>query len=319
MKAAPLYTLFFHLLFLSTVFGQDFTDDSNWYKEIGRGDDYYSRFDFRRYSENDIRLAKAKYRRIAEETLSHEWSGSYTRETMLGSAELTWSRSGYVYTYVYHTLANIDYGKVIDNGDSITLVSERYPSGKPNDFLGSKLVRVRFGERRLLVAKGDLRDFAAYAAGLDVPSKPTDKERFTEEGYVWQKVGDEGKPVADMPTYPSAYARLVRNPIRARVISIGALKVKRETPTTAGEHSRMLALSTGYKYGVSAGMTFWIDDLEERVEIVSVGPYRSTARLSRPIIDGNEHCDRYEDGDQIKFPCREPRIGMNARTKPDFF
>src|SRR5688572_4509770 len=107
--------------FLFSLFcaAQTIDEESNWSKEIGKQDDYYTRFDFRRYTKDDVEKAKAKYLRITSAANDDEWAGTYRRETMLGSAEITWDRkNGFVYTYVYHTLANIDFGSVVSTGDS---------------------------------------------------------------------------------------------------------------------------------------------------------------------------------------------------------
>lgn len=304
--------------------GQGIDAESNWYKEIGRGDNSYSGFDFTRYSRNDIQAARTRYLRIMSEKSPDEWEGSYSRQTMLGRAELIWSLdNGFVYAYVYHTLAAIDYGEVATRGDSILLISRKTSSGKPNRFLGGEHIRVKFGERHLLVQRDRLDEFAIFAAGLEVPTGRRQREIFTEEGFVWEKAGDEGKSLADLPVYPIRYAHLVRKPIRSKIVSVGRQRIKRETSRTSGttfeKRLRALTLSSGSRHGVRIGMTFWIDDLEERVEIVSVNPNRSVGRLSRPVIDGEEFCRNNEIADGEKFPCRDPKIGMLARTKPGYF
>jgi hypothetical protein len=319
-----IFLLFFLVPLLAlAVQAQEFDDESNWYKEIGRGDDYYTRFDFKRYSPEDIRNAKRKYLEIVAERSQDEWAGSYTRQTMLGRAEIIWSKhSGFVYHYVYHTLASIDYGRVATSDDSIFLVSERNrPPAKWN--LETELIRVKLGERRLLVPKDRLRDFALFAAGLEVATGRREKEVYSEDGFFWENVEDENKNIADVPTYPSRYAHLTRKPITLRIISSGRKQIKREKSedwgTTSEEHWRNLTLSKGATSGVEVGMTFWIDAIEEWVEIISLRPNRSVARLSRSFFDGKEYCSKFENHSQIEFPCREPKIGMNARTKSDYF
>ncbi|MEO8041229.1 MAG: hypothetical protein ABI646_01350 [Acidobacteriota bacterium] len=311
-----------YLALCTSVTAQPIDDESNWYKEIGRVDNGNSRFDFTRYSKNDIQLAKSKYLQIMAAPHQNEWEGKYSRETMLGRVGLVWSQQGFVYDYVYHTLANIDYGRVALRGDSILLVSERFNVQKPNPFLEGELIRVRFGERHLMIARNGLKDFAIFAAGLDVPDRRK-RDIYTEEGGVWEKVGDEDKSLSDVPTYPARYAYLIRKPMRAKVSSVGVLTISRRTsPDFAigkGDHVRQLTVSGGSRNGMKVGMTFWIDILEERIEIVSVGRTQSNARLVRPFIDGKEFCRNDEILDGEPFACREPKIGMQARTKTHYF
>lgn len=303
---------------------QTINEESNWYKEIGKHDDYYSRFDFSRYTKSDVEKAKAKYLQIAATPTKDEWTGSYRRQTMLGSAEITWDRqNGFVYSYVYHTLANIDYGSAMSTGDSVSFASEKPTVWKGKRFFDEEHIRVRFGEKHLLVPKSRLSDFAIWAVGREVPTGRRKKEIYTEEGFFWEKVEDEHKKIADVPTYPDGYAHLIQKPIQSRVLSVGKLRIKREKSadwgTTSEDHLVTLKLSGGQRQRVRTGMRFWIDDLEEWIEIISVSANHSVAELSRPFIDGKEYCDRYENFSQIEFPCRSPKVGMSARTKTDYF
>ncbi len=323
----------FPIAILTSLFSIPFADqtideESNWYKEIGKGEDYYSRFDFSRYTKSDVVRAKTKYLRITsitgDETADDEWIGTYRRETMLGGAEITWDRrNGFVYTYVYHTLANIDYGRLLSTNDSITFISEKPTVRKRKRFLEEEHIAVKFGERHLLVPRGRLSEFAIWAVGREVPMGQRKEEIYTEEGFFWEKIEDKDKKIADIPTLPDRYADVVRKPILSRVSSVGKLRIKKEKSTdwgtTSEDHLITLRLSSGLKRGVRVGMRFWIDDLEEWVEIKSVSANHSLAELSRPFIDGREYCDRIANFNQIEFPCRNPKVGMSARTRVEYF
>jgi hypothetical protein len=311
-------------LLITTGRGQALAEDSSWYREIGRPYDGYSGFDFTKYSKEEITTAKAKFLQVESDKSLNEWEGLYSRQTMLGQAELIWSsRHGFVYAYVYHTLASIDFGRVVLQGDSILLVSERKPARGVSTFINGEHIRVKLGERHFLVERSRLKDFAIFAAGLEVPEGRRSREIYTEEGFFWWKVGDETKQIADVPVFPTRYASLVRKPIRSRVVAVGRVRVKRTKPQTSDrafiDHLRSITLSGGSRQGVRVGMTFWIDELEERVEVVSVRSSQSVAQLSRSVDDGREHCHRYENNSQVTFACREPAIGMTARTRQDHF
>ena len=85
------------------------------------------------------------------------------------------------------------------------------------------------------------------------------------------------------------------------------------------ESVRRLTFSSGTKHGIKIGMRLWIDELEEWAEIVSVRASRSVAELSRPIIDDKEFCRNDEVPDGEQFPCRMPKVGMQVRTKTQYF
>jgi len=311
-------------LFITTGRGQAVDEESTWYKEIGRPYDGYSRFDFTKYTKDEIQLAKTRFIQIESDKSLDEWEGLYSRQTMLGQAELIWnSRRGFVYTYVYHTLASIDFGRVVLRGDSILLVSDRGPARRSRSFIKGEHIRVKFGDRHLLVERTRLADFALYAAGREVPEGQRAREIYTEEGFFWEKVGEEKKQIADVPVFPARYANLVRKPISSRVMSVGRARPKRTKPGTSDivyvDHLRSITLSGGSRQGVRVGMTFWIDELEERVEVVSVRSSRSVAELSRGVFDGKESCYKYESSTQVTFPCRKPKVGMKAQTKTELF
>lgn len=316
------------IVFLTSVvssISQVFDEESNWYKEIGKRDDYYSRFDFSRYTKSDVAKAKAKYLQIASLTTDDEWVGTYERQTMLGSAEITWDRkNGFVYTYVYHTLANLDYGRLISTVDSVTFVAERPTASKRKRFFEEEHIAVKFGEKHLLVPTSRLSEFAIWAVGREVPTGQREEKIYTEEGFFWEKIEDREKTIADIPMFPARYAHLIRKPILSRVLSVVKRRIKRERSsdwgTTSEDHFITLKLASGQRQGVRVGMHFWVDDLEEWAEIVSVSANQSLAQLSRPFIDGSEYCSRYEKvGRVVEFPCRSPKVGMPARTRVEYF
>lgn len=310
------------LTFVVCANGQAIDEESNWFKEIGRHDDHYSRFDFTKYTKEDIQKAKSKYFQISAVHTNDEWAGLYSIGTMLGHSEIVWNREqGFVYNYVYHTLANIDYGNIVATDDSVWFQSDRFKNKKQKRFFEVEYTKVKFGEKHLLVPKSRLSDFAVAAAGLEVPHGRGKRE--IEAGFFWEKVQDKDKKTVGVLTYPTKYAHLIQNPILLTVLTVGKLRIKRETSkdwdTTSVEHLRTLTLSRGRNNGVRMGMRFWINDLEEWVEIVSVRSNRAAAELSRPFIDGREYCDSYENYSQVEFPCRDPKIGMTARTKTEYF
>ncbi len=317
-----LLLLFVYFLFAGTAICQEIDEEGNWFKEIGKGDDYYTRFDFRRYTKEDVIEARDRYLKIASTPPLDPWAGSYYRQTMLGGSQIMWNpQDGFVYTYIYHMLRSVDYGRVIDSVDSVQFISERLNKGHSSVQIG--YIRVKLGARHMLVPKDRLTDFAVWAAGREVPTGRRAKEISSEEGFFWEKVEDANKPIADVPTFPLSYAHLTRKPITTKVRSISGLRVTTEKSMdgtfTSKNHLRTVSLAGGRTNGIKVGMRFWIDDLEEWVEIVSVSSRTSKALLERPFIDDQECCSNYERGKISEFPCREPKPGMAARTRNDYF
>lgn len=309
------------LLFSSFSVGQTIDEESNWYKEIGRYDDPYSRFDFKSYTKAELETAKSRYLSISSAKPADEWEGSYSIGTFLGHGEITWNRqNGFVYHYVYHTLASLDFGSATVRGDSVLFRSERTKGGTKR-FFEVEYIKVMFGDRHLLLPKARLRDFAKVAAGRDIESESNVDD--SGNSYFWEMVADEKKPISEVPIYPKRYAHWIRKPIDTKLQAVGSRKMRKEKSADGAviyeEYVRLLTFSSGTKQGLRIGMRFWIDELEEWAEIVSVRSTRSVAELSRPFIDGKEYCDRYENYSQIAFPCRDPKIGMRSRTKTEYF
>lgn len=303
----------------SVVMGQVLEEPSDWRKETGRESDFYSRFDFRRYSIKDVENAKSKYLSIVSKVTRDEWSGTYTRGTMLGYSELVWNETdGFVYAYTYHTLGHLDYGRVKFAGNSISFISQKAVHLTQSNF--EEYVRVRFGERHLLVGKRKLADFAKLAVGREVAAS---RDTEAEGSFFWEMVGEEEKSIGETPEFPAEFQQLVLKPLTTTLVSVGKMRVKKEISkqwgTTSIDHLVDLRLSIGSGNGVRRGMRFWIDELEEWVDIVSVSKNWSLALLSRAVIDGKEHCDRFVDGNYSVFPCRTATPGMNARTRSNYF
>ncbi|MBX3289902.1 MAG: hypothetical protein KF855_11225 [Acidobacteria bacterium] len=318
LKPSLLNSIALILALSAAVFCQDepkavsFDEESNWYKEIGKGDNWYSRFDFTRYTEEDILAAKSKYSRIAENLSKDEWSGYYIQNRMLGVEELTWgNETGYVRTYIYHTLVFIDYGKAISKQDSIAFISEkpvlspRRPVSMPN------LIKVKFGDSHFLVPQKYLLDFAERAAGL--------KNLHGENDYYWIKEPDAAKKVFGLPVYPKQFAHLVRQPINMKITAVGKASLHQnrfdDGEVYSEELHRPITFDSGRNKGVKVGMYFFVDDLGEWVEITNVGQKQSVGVLLRYIINSTqEECWEDEEKREGERPCREIKIGMAART-----
>ena len=148
-----------------TASSQDIDEESNWFKEIRGQDDYYSRFDFTRYTKADVRRAIQRYHAIVSSNDKNDWHGKYTRNVESGQTEFHWSSSGYVSFHVYHTLAALDFGSVRENADTVQMFSETDASAKKRPIVENTYVKVRYGDRRFLVPEKRLQAFLDRAVG----------------------------------------------------------------------------------------------------------------------------------------------------------
>lgn len=302
-----------------TVFSQTIDRESNWSKETGRADDWYTHFDFRRYTIEDVSTARTRFLEIEGDKTLNEWEGLYYNEQMLGRGELMWSvKSGFVKAYTYHTLASLDYGKINRHNLRIVLKSEKRTRTEG-------LCLVKFGSTHFLVPVESLRSFAEDAAGLSITPKSAEDEENLD---YWVKSSDMDSPVFGLPVFPDEFKKLVRQPIAivAERFSIPMLQkeVSADGAVSWEEKRYIVTLSGGRNKGIRKGMSFYIDDLEERVDVISVGRTRATALLLRSFESNQEICFKYVKApsgayDQVRFECRPTKPGLPARTLSETF
>jgi hypothetical protein len=299
------------LLSSSYLTGQSTDDENNWYKETNRGDNWYTKFDFHRYTKDDIQTAKTKYLQIVARQDLDEWEGTYYQHVMLGHTELTWSRDdGFVEARTYHTLAGLNYGRTTNNFESVRFYSEK-PTKPSTKTQHEEFIKVKFGNAHFLIPQQYLRNFAERAAGLTSVSE--------ENEYYWIKSSDENKKIFVLPKYPKRFHHLIRKPIRTRLVSIGKPILRRDKFVTgevyAKYHDRLIAFDAGSTRGVRINMVFFSDDLDERIQIVRVSKTRSFGILSRSLSMSNKEICWVDDSLREKErPCVPLISGVVART-----
>lgn len=283
--------------------------ESNWYKETGRHDDWFTHFDFKRYSEDDVLAAKSRYLQIVQQGDLDVWEGEYRQGVMLGTAELAWSReNGFVKAFIYHSLQGLNYGKISVKDGVVVFLSEK-PSNRADRT--DAFVQVKFGEVRYLVPREKLTDFASRVAGL---------KRGQENDYTWIKDSDWHNKVSGLPIFPRQFAPLVRKPITLKIVSIGPPRL-RQDKFDSGEayatyHERIITLNGGASRGVKVGMEFFIDDWHEWVTVNRVWRGRAIAVLSRSLFDSKkEVCWENDVSRDEERPCSELIIGVTGWTR----
>lgn len=295
------------------LIGQTIDPESNWSKEVHGVDYFLSRFDLRKYTIGDVEKAKSRFLLIEKQKPLNEWEGAYRIGTGVGAAELVWSGSeGFVYTYIYHTLAGLDYGTASDSGSSIRLQSQRSHNPAYSPLFSNDLVKVRFGARHYLVPNVRLGDFASRAVGLS-----PDLEDWA---YYWEKLDDSEKNVSGLPIFPRRYANLVQKPITTKILRVGKSRIHQDKlddgTINFQEVFIPVTLSGGSNKRIRKGMNFYVDNLGEWVEIMRVDSNRSYGRIRRGL-DNENHilCLNSEHGQGDIITCKPIRIGMSARTK----
>lgn len=312
-------TFLFFLLIAGFCFGQESVADENWIGEIG-GFYCCSPFITYRYDDftiEDVERAKQKLKSIKKFTSGSEWEGIYYRSVSVGDDRMVWdSEGGFFAFYYYHELRSLNYGQIKELPGLIELVSEKpltasfakRTSAKTDD----RLVKVKVGERHFLVEENRVRDFAERAVGLS-----TELEDYS---YYWSKAEDDEKKVFGLPVLPAGYKRFSRNPLEARIISVGRKKIIPNEQSAKefnfGEIHYPVTLNAGKNKNVKSGMNFFVEDLGEWIEITKVFQKHSTGKISRIFGEGNkEQCLDSERGQGLIIACKEIKVGTRAKTK----
>ena len=297
------------------AFGQVIDNESNWFKLVKGVDDYNSRFDFTRYSKEDILTAAPIFKQIEMTKPTNEWEGVYSTGAAIGQAELRWrSRNGYVFHFVYHTLSNLDYGAVIEDSISVKLNSRRVRKKKRVPLLEDRLMKVQVGKKHYLVPESSLKDFAERAVGREVTSD--------EEWSYWWRVDETELKSEELPTFPKQYSHLVVAPIKTKILFIGRRKIVPSEATTREVNYDDIFISVtlagGSANGLRRGMDFFIPHLGEWVEVTKVGKTRSVGRIRRDFsLERQEQCWDSEEGMGNPFPCKKLIKGLGAVTRPN--
>lgn len=300
--------------------GQKFDDDSNWYKEIGRGDDYHTRFDFTRaYSREDVARAAKMYQVIEATAPIDEWEGVYSTYIALGEAELRWrTNEGFVFYSVYHTLADLEYGGVVNGETFVRLRWEKKGIRKGRSALfADRLLKVKVGNRHYLVPESRLKDFAERSVG---------RETSDIDGWDWWFKIDENDASAEgLPNFPKQYSHLLVSPIETTIKRVGQRRIIPSEYTTKEVNNDdifvSITLAHGADRGIKKGMDFFVPGLGEWIEITRVNARNSIGRIRRDFdLNMHEQCWDSANGGGEPLPCKPITAGLSAITRrKDYF
>ena len=320
------------MLFLSASFqisfGQEIADDENWIGVIENGQAPFLRHNFKNYTIEDAGEAKKKLISIRQSKNSDEWEGSYNLFGELSDTKLILtSKAGFVSYYIYTCsieLRALNYGKIINNPDSILLISEKPqpPYFQTNESGRKEFVKVKWGDRRYLVEENELEDFCEMAAGLyefKTRKGTVNGKTFEYQASIWNSfwvMSRLDEKAFGLPVLPEAYKKHLKNPIQTKIISVGKVtKELGETDYVSSSTTHYLTIAGGKDKGIKEDMNFYIPELQERITIEKVGKKSSVAYLSRNYDTETQTENCLKNGQEI--PCVNPVVGMKIQTISD--
>lgn len=310
-------------------FGQELVENENWIGEIERGQPMVLIHSFKNYTKEDVLKAKEKLNLIRNSKTDDEWEGSYSLFGDLTDNKLFWdSEIGFVNYYIYTCaleLRGLNYGRAINNFDSVTLFSEKQQPPLPGiGKIGQrKFVKVKWGDRHYLVDEEILEDFCELAAGYyEVKSDEIEinGEKIETQVAIWNSfwvMSDDSykKKVFGLPVLPKSYEKYIKQPIKTKIAFIGKIeKDIAKEDYLSSSITYYLTLGAGKDKGIKEGMSFYIPQLKERVSIEKVNKKTSIASLARDYDTESQKENCIVIGEEI--PCVNPTVGMEAKTIP---
>lgn len=231
---------------------------------------------------------------------SSEWDGFYVAggPDSVGISSLRLRLGlGYASLYVYTCtpeLRDIDYGYIRETEDAIQLVRD-IPEGSPRKPATMKFVKVRWADRRFLVAERSLRAFAEKAVGLFV--LPYDGAGDFDDWWDFWETGDFDQTLTGKPQFPMKYRHLERSAVEAKIVSVQPRRLVKEFSTPRTYHGGESAIynvivSAGTKQGLKKGVALKMDGTSEEVVITGVGKTTSQGVIVRSINESSnaDHC-----------------------------
>jgi len=322
------------LVLFQIGFGQEFKEDENW---INTSQPFLIHA-LKNYTKEDVVKAKEKLNLIKQSKIDTEWEGSYTMPADMSDTQLLWSSTTGFVNYYIHTctieLRSLNYGKVINNTDSVILTAEKnqppfFGTGKTGQI---KLIKVKWGDLRFLVEEEDLEVFCELAAGYYGSGK-TETIEMNGESYqtqtaIWgdfwvksEDISNEDTPkkkAFGLPILPKSYERFIKQPIETKIVSIGKYQKDLPADDSMMKYShRYVNIGAGKNLGIKTGMQFYVSDLGERISIVEVKDKISVGVLERWVDSETHEESCFNNSGDI--PCKLPKAGMKIKTIPDDF
>ena len=265
-------------------------------------------------SKADIEVVKTKWQAIAIEhaTLSDGFAGDYFEGGETHGTYFRWApKNGFVRVDVDKCAARVmgfSYGEIVSDRPFLTLVSKGGASSKGSHAHHKGAVKFALVTWRTipyLMPESEIGAFCEYIAGLgkfntglqggwDLRPFPFFTGRGTEVGTA-----------DDLPIVPVGYEHLVKRPIDALVVAVGARTVRRfrvDGDDSPHYESRLhVTVNAGRNQGVRPGMRFVVldSDQDDELVITSVRMARSSGVMVRFVEeDPRTHFSQWKDYDR---------------------
>lgn len=265
-------------------------------------------------SKADIEVVKAKWHAIEKEsaTLSDGFAGDYFEGGETHGTYFRWApRNGFVRLDVDKCAARVmgfSYGDTVWDRPFLTLVSKGIASSKGSHAHhkgAMKFALVTWRTIPYLMPESEIKAFCEYIAGLgkfntglqgnwDLWPFPFLSGRGTKTGTA-----------DDLPIVPAGYEHLVKRPIDALVVAVGARTVRRfrvDYDDAPHYESRLhVSVDAGRNKGVRSGMRFVVldSDQDDELLITSVGMTRSSGVMVRFVEENpRAHFSKWKDYDR---------------------
>jgi hypothetical protein len=134
------------------------------------------------------------------------------------------------------------------------------------------------------------------------------------------KEGVQAERLEGIPVLPVEYRKFLRYPEEAKVVSIGKKKIIPNEQSTKeynfDDIHYPVTLGAGIDKKLKKGMNFFVKDLGEWIQLTDVFQRTSAGFIRRDLDEnGREQCWDSKAGSGQTIPCKEIRVGMNAKTR----
>lgn len=319
---------------LQICFGQNAPEyvegEDNWVQKYGIYQVPFISLRYDRYSKEDTIKFREKLDLLKDEKFSDEWNGIYyvgSEETVNHSELRINSNIGFVSFNVYTCLPElryINYGRIMNTADFIQLVPE-FTENSTRKSATAKYVKVKWGDKYLLVEESSLSAFAEKAVGIYVePEDDSSEDRFKWTDF-WVKGDLDSEPPSQteneyvgLPVFPASYKKFQRSPIAAKIIFVGK-RIVEKSDVVGSENGEFMeagykiTINAGKNKGVKTGMTFGVGEIGENFVITQVNQNNSVGRITRGL-DENK-VDFCSDGNNNQIECPKIKTSMNVKTQ----
>jgi hypothetical protein len=262
------------------------------------------------FKAEEATTAIARWNQIGAAKDAETWAGDYFRGGDTHGTYMRWSPSaGFVIARVDKCAARvmgIVYGRVEATPTLVQFFPEldKESAGTHGGHQGVatqtaaapravlRFVPIEWRGERLLVAENRMEEFGDYVAGLGDYNR-LDGFLTLEYTVFFTRSGkgsaDDGAP----PVVPPGYERFIKQPIEARVTSVGrkvlksdyTIEVEHASQTFARASVTRVMIDAGTEQGVKDGMVFRVKQPDEgdTVLVLRAGPRTSTAIVVRDI------------------------------------